>query len=210
VQFAIRKSQKQFTEEVQGVSLVTKAFDSAKDIKAPKQARSTKKLGKFGRLDESLDDDLAAVGESGAGGWDVGGFGGDYDFSWGGGGDFADGVGYYDFEDDDKDDGNTWSNAQTKIGRGMGAYSFSKLAEISVDFRATPGHQGQELPQGLEVVNSKGVNLTDLKVRVLVRHGAAAVTLQPNLTQSYFVYIFKTATLRAIRSCLCVTCRDTR
>jgi hypothetical protein len=148
---------------------VTTAFDSAKDIKAPKQSWPNKKFGgKFERLDEK--ENLRGFG-TGADMADehlddhVGGEGW-FDFAGG----LADGVGFYDFEDDYKDDGNTGSKNAKVGGLGKG-FDWKRVAELSVDFRGTPGQEKPELPQGLEVVNSKGVNLKDLKVRVLVSHG---------------------------------------
>jgi hypothetical protein len=71
-------------------------------------------------------------------------------------------VGFYD--DDDYDDGKTGSKNAKVGGLGKG-FDWKRVAELSVDFRGTPGQEKPELPQGLEVVNSKGVNLKDLKVR---------------------------------------------
>ena len=183
----IPRFRKQFTENVQGVSQVTTAFDSAKDIKAPKQSWPNKKFGgKIERLDEKenlrgfgtgadmadehLDDDMGGEG------W--------FDYAVG----LADGVGLYnDFEDDYDDDGNAGSKNAKVGGLGKGV-AWKRVAELSVDFRGTPGQEKPELPQGLEVVNSKGVNLKDLKVRVLVGHGPLPYGGQMEATRMLYTF----------------------
>ena len=145
----IPRFRKQFTEQVQGVSQVTTAFDSAKDIKAPKQSWPNKKFGgKFERLDEKenlrgfgtgadmadelLDDDMGGEG------W--------FDFAGG----LADGVGFYDFEDDDEGNAGSKNAKVGSLGKGV---DWKRVAELSVDFRGTPGQEKPELPQGLSLIH---------------------------------------------------------